>query len=240
MRPPDCDLSEHAAPVGWRPVLADAESLELIVPVPRDRLGGFAGKNIRQMAEKEPARGAQDRRERFLRLDPPVDQPDRALADIAMAARAGVLAEHAKKRLASAARGFAERHEVVELGHFDPLAFLGRAAVENLAPPEFDVARAVERERVGGQAVAAGAADFLIVGFDRRRHVGVEDEPDVRLVNPHAERDGRANDAIVFAQKGVLVHGAHGMIKSGVIGQRAPAALANSAASSSVRRREAQ
>ena len=128
-----------------------------------------------------------------------------------------------EKRLAAAARRFAKRHEVVELGHLDALALLGRAALENLAPPEFDVARAVKRERVSGQAVAAGAADLLIVGFDRRGHVGVEDEPDVRLVDPHAERDGRANDAIVLAQKGVLIAGAHGMIEPGVIGQRAPA-----------------
>ena len=128
-----------------------------------------------------------------------------------------------EKRLASAARGFAQRHEIVELGHLDPLALLGRAALENLAAPEFDVACAVKRERVRGQAVAAGAANFLIVGFDRRRHVGVKDEADVRLVDAHAERDGRADNAIVLAQKGVLIVGAHGMIEPGVIGQRAPA-----------------
>ena len=79
-------LSEDAAPVGGRPVLADAEGLELVVSVALNRLGRLAGKNVRQMAEKEPARGAQDRRQRLLRVDPPVDQPDGALADIAMPA----------------------------------------------------------------------------------------------------------------------------------------------------------
>ena len=118
-------------------------------------------------------------------------------------------AEHGQKRLAAAAGRFAKRHEVVELGRLDALALLGRPVVENLAPPELDVARAVQRERVGGQAVAAGAADLLIIGFDRRGHVGVKDEADVGLVDPHAEGDGRADNAIVLAQKGVLVAGAN-------------------------------
>ena len=74
-----------------------------------------------------------------------------------------------------------------------------------------------------GSAVAAGAANFLIVGFDRRRHVGVKDEADVRLVDPHAEGDGRADNAIVLAQEGVLIVAAHGMIEPGVVGQRTPA-----------------
>ena len=54
----------------------------------------------------------------------------------------------------------------------------------------------------------------------------MEDEAHVRLVDAHAEGDGRADDAIVLAQEGVVVCGAHGMIEPGVIGQRAPAAPA--------------
>ena len=175
------------------------------------------------MAEKEPARGAQNGRHRLLRLDPPVDQPNPALADVAMPAWGRFLAEHGEKRLAAAAGRFAKRHEIVELHRLDALALLGRGAVEDLAPPELDVARAIKRERVGGQSVAAGAADLLIIGFDRRGHVGVKDEADVGLVDAHAEGDGRADDAIVLALKGVLGAGANVMIEPGVIGERAPA-----------------
>ena len=89
---------------------------------------------------------------------------------------------------------FAERDEVVELPPLDALALLGRIALGNLAPAQLDVAGAIERERVGGQAVAAGAADLLIVGLDRRGHVGVKDEAHVGLVDAHAEGDGRADD----------------------------------------------
>ena len=140
-----------------------------------------------------------------------------------MPARASLLAEHGEKRLAAAAGRFAERDEVIELGRLDALALLGRPVVENLSPPKLDVARAVERERVGREAVASGAADLLIIGFDRRGHVGVKDEADVRLVDPHAKGDGRADDAIVLALKGVLIAGANVLIEPGVIGERAPA-----------------
>jgi len=198
----------NAAPLGRRPILARAEGFQRVVAVLENRLGRLAGENIREMAEKEPARGAQDCRHRLLRLDPPVDQPNPALAHVAMPAGARVLAEHGEQRLAPASRRLAKRHEVVELRGLDALALLGRSVVENLAPPQLDVARAIERERVGGQAVAAGAADLLIIGLDRGGHVGVKDEADVGLVDAHAEGDGRADDAIVLALKGVLSSGA--------------------------------
>ena len=67
------------------------------------------------MAEEEAARGAQHRRQRLLRLDAPVDQPHGALADVAIAAGAGLFAEHGEQRLAAAARRLAQGHEVVEL-----------------------------------------------------------------------------------------------------------------------------
>ena len=174
------------------------------------------------MAEEEPARGAQDRRHRLLRLDPPVDQPDPALADVAMPARGGFLAEHGEKRLAAAARRLASATRSSSFIVSTRLRSSG-AALSRTAPPELDVARAIERERVGGQAVAAGAADLLIIGFDRRGHVGVKDEADVRLVDPHAEGDGRADDAIVLALERRPGCGREPMIEPGVIGERAPA-----------------
>ena len=177
------------------------------------------------MAEEEPARGAQDRRQRLLGLDPSVDQPDRALADIAMAAGAGLLAEHAEQRLTPAAGRLAQGHEVVELGHLHLLALIRRATLQNLAAAEFDVAAAVESEGVRWQAVTPRPADFLIIGLDRRGHVGVKDEAHVRFVDAHAEGDGRADDAVVLPHEGVLIRGAHGMIEPRVIGHcAAPAA----------------
>ena len=45
-----------------------------------------------------------------------------------------------------------------------------------------------------GFAVAAGAADLLVVGLDRARDVGVHHEADVRLVDAHAEGVGGHHD----------------------------------------------
>ena len=51
----------------------------------------------------------------------------------------------------------------------------------------------------------------------------MKDKAHIGFVDAHAECDGRADDAIVLAQKCVVVEGAHGMIEPGVIWQRAPA-----------------
>ena len=83
-----------------------------------------------------------------------------------------------------------------------------------------DVAGAVECERVGRQPVAPGAADLLVVALDVVRHVGVADEAHVRLVDPHAERDGRHHHDAVLLQEDVLVARAVGGVHAGMIGQR--------------------
>ena len=63
------------------------------------------------------------------------------------------------------------------------------AAVEE---EELDVAvlGQVEEHAARRLAVAAGAAGFLVVGLERARQVVVEDEADVRLVDPQAEGVG--------------------------------------------------
>ena len=111
------------------------------------------------------------------------------------------------------------------LAGLDPLALVGRAALGDLAAAQLDVAGAVKRERFGRQAVAAGAADLLIIGFDRGRHVGVKHEAHVGLVDAHAEGDRRADDDAVLLQEDVLVVRAHDVVEAGVIGQRPAPAL---------------
>ncbi len=53
---------------------------------------------------------------------------------------------------------------------------------------------AVEQDGAGGVAVAAGAADLLVVGLDRGGQGVVDDGADVGLVDAHAEGDGGDDD----------------------------------------------
>ena len=62
----------------------------------------------------------------------------------------------------------------------------------------------VEQHAVARQAVAAGAADLLVVALDRPRHVAVDHVADVRLVDAHAEGDGGDHDVDLVAREGVL------------------------------------
>ena len=68
-----------------------------------------------------------------------------------------------------------------------------------------NVAGAEEQHAFAGQSVAARAAGFLVVALDVFRQVVVDHEADVRLVDPHAEGDGRADHADVVAQKQLLM-----------------------------------
>ena len=75
-----------------------------------------------------------------------------------------------------------ELYRMFYRGHrylLDPPPLLGNLLAVDLKPAERHVLEAVERQRVGGQAVAAGAADLLVVSLDRRWHVCVRDEADV-------------------------------------------------------------
>ena len=74
------------------------------------------------------------------------------------------------------------------LAHGARVLFLDELATHS------DVVEAVEHVRIGGRAVAPGAADLLIVGLDAARQVGMEDVAHVRLVDPHAEGDGGDDD----------------------------------------------
>ena len=86
-----------------------------------------------------------------------------------------------------------------------------RLRASALSPPSISGAarttscQAVGHPGVGGQAVAAGAAGLLVVGLEALRQVEVGDEADVRLVDPHAEGDGRDHDHAVLAPEALLV-----------------------------------
>ena len=78
--------------------------------------------------------------------------------------------------------------DLAELGAGDlPLVLVGDLVDEMRLLR--DVAGAEQQQAIAGQAVAAGAAGFLIVALDVFRQVVVDDPADVGLVDAHAEGD---------------------------------------------------
>jgi hypothetical protein len=92
-------------------------------------------------------------------------------------------------------------------------------APRQLAPVE-------QQQRVRRKAVAPGAADLLIIALDRIGRIGVGDEAHVRLVDAHAEGDGRHHDDALARKKRVLMRRALLAALPCVIGQRVEAEAA--------------
>ena len=70
---------------------------------------------------------------------------------------------------------------------------------------QFDIGPRVEHHAVARQAIASGAADLLIPRLDVLRHVAVNHETHVRLVDAHPECDRRHDDVDVVALECFLV-----------------------------------
>ena len=127
-----------------------------------------------EMLGAEALAGAHDGGDRLLRRDGAIDHLGAVAAKIAIAAGLRRLAEIGEQGLAPAARRLAQRHQRVEPLAVDALLLVGGVAFVDLQAAQPDVAHAVERQRIGRQAVAAGAADLLVIALDVGRHVGVE------------------------------------------------------------------
>ena len=74
---------------------------------------------------------------------------------------------------------------------------------------------------MGRLAIAAGAAGFLVVGFDILRQVAVDDEAHVGLIDAHPKGDGGDDDGGVVADEGFLASRAIIGLHAGVVGARA-------------------
>ena len=66
-------------------------------------------------------------------------------------------------------------------------------------------------------AVSTGPSGLLIIPFQASRHVVMDDEPHIRLVNTHSECDGGHNHVHLLHQELVLVLRPHFRIQAGVV-----------------------
>ena len=102
-----------------------------------------------------------------------------------------LLAEARQQRTRAAGRGLGERDHLLELGAHHALLRLRRGGLRQPVPRLGDVLPAIQQQRLRRIAVAAGAADLLVVRLGAVRHVEMHDEAHVRPVDPHAEGDRR-------------------------------------------------
>ena len=129
------------------------------------------------------------------------------------------LAEIVEECGAAAGGQFRVAHHAVEL-RARMAALLGIRLLVDEANLLHHIARAEEQQTLRGQAVATGAARLLIVALDIFRQIVMHDEAHVRLIDPHAKGDGRADDAHFIAEKSFLIRGPRIAFEAGVIRRR--------------------
>ena len=78
----------------------------------------------------------------------------------------------------------------------------------------------IEEEAVALEAVTARPPDLLVPGLDVLRHVPMDDEADIRLVDAHSEGDGRHDHVDLVALERFLVSLAVLGREPGMVGQR--------------------
>ena len=135
--------------------------------MPLHRFRCDASQHIGKVAGAETLAGAIDGGKRFLRRDQPVKNCDCARADVAFAARLGVFRKIGQERLSPTDRTLAQHRERGEALMFDPaLRFVDFPLVDTSAT-KGHIVETVEGQRIGGQTIATGAADLLIIALDR-------------------------------------------------------------------------
>jgi hypothetical protein len=164
-----------------------------------------AAQHVDHVAGGEALVDAVDRRQQLLHRHRGVEGHRRDQAGIAIAAGAGALAEVFEHAHAPAAERLAQAQHGVELVRQHALEILVGLGLVDHPALQHHVLQAVGHPGVRGQAVAAGASRFLVIALERFRQVEVADEAHVRLVDAHAEGDGRHHHDVVFAQEARLV-----------------------------------
>ena len=221
------ELAEDRLPFPFRARRAHAEGRQPFVAAAADLVVRLAAQDRDQVPGAEALAGAERGGEGHARRLGRIEELRRVTAEVAVAAtRLQRLSEVCEEGLAAAAVRLGEAEKRVEALVVRLLALHRRGALVDLGPAQADVVRTVERQRVGGRPVAAGAADLLVVALDRLRQVGVRDESDVGLVHAHAEGDRGADDEPVLALEAGFGQPAVVGREAGVVGERGVAGVA--------------
>ncbi len=132
-----------------------------------------------------------------------------------------LLAEMREQAPAMRAIGrFAHVKQRIELRPLDLLDRLRRTTFVDHPTALGNIAHAVGHPGVGRQPVAPCPARLLVIGLDARRKIEMGDETHIRLVDPHAEGDGRDENRTFVLEEGILMPVANAPVETGVIGER--------------------
>ena len=167
---------------------------------------------------------AVDAREEFARGIRGIGRLRRVQAVIAIPTGRAVFAKVAQQLHTPALGGFRQGQQGVEFGAQHLLERIGRRAFVDHPALVHHVLQAVEHPGVGGLAIAAGAAGFLVVALDVLGAVQVGHKTHIGFVDAHAKGHGGHHDDAFFAQEAVLVRLTHRAIEAGVVGQGLEAA----------------
>ena len=195
----------------------------MVVAARRHLVGGGPGQHVDDVALAEALARPKHRGQRHPHRLGGVPDLGRAVANVAVAAGARVLAEIPQQNLPPAAARLGQPEQRVQPRVVGLFPVGGGQPLVDLAAAQADVLGAVERQRLGRGAVAAGAADLLIIGLDRLGQVGVRDPADVGFVDPHAKGDrGRDHQPVLALEP--RLGGAAGLgLHPAVIGERGDA-----------------
>ena len=219
-------IAHQRPPVAAVLVLAHAIGLDPVVAPLADAVGVGPGHHLDDVHRPETLPRADHRRQYFLGVDRRVNLLDRSAADVAPAAIlvAQLLAEVTQQLPppADVVRRVADHRVEFLHGNFSLRRVLDlvdeEANLRNVGP-------AVEQDATGLVAVAARAADFLVVALDVLRQIGVQHETNIRLVDAHAEGDRRHDHLRLVALEGVLNTSALVGLEPRVVGQGTQALL---------------
>ncbi|CRP95037.1 hypothetical protein PAERUG_E5_London_17_VIM_2_12_12_01577 [Pseudomonas aeruginosa] len=179
------------------------------------------------MADAVALAAAVDRRQRLARGFGGIPGFHAVHAVVAMpAGLRHLLVEIGQQRLAPATGFLTERQHGFQLVPLDALVPLVALGTLHHLPQQQDVLQTVGHPGVGRQAIAAGAAGFLVIGLEALGQVEVGDETHVGLVDAHAEGNGRHHDQAFLVEEALLVVGTQFVGQSGVIRQRGEALVA--------------
>ena len=205
-------LAANGFPFGPAVFVADAVSGDVLVVPFADIFGVGASENFGDLVDPEVKTALLadtiNAGEKLLRREGPIVSLARRNAVVARPAIfLGILLAEILQQLAPAAGAvFRIVDHLSQLRARNFPLFRVRFFIDE-PPLLYHVARREQQHTIARQAITSSAPRLLVISLDIFRQIIMEHEPDIGLIDAHAEGDGCANHAHFVAQEKLLVPG---------------------------------